>query len=67
VAALEKASQYLTIGHYSPHTVRNYLSELRYLFMYYADVLPSEFTEDMMMQYLVNPQKLCNPYPYYFL
>jgi len=51
--ALEKANQYLSIGHYSPHTVRNYLSELRYVFVYYADVLPSEYTEDMMMQYLV--------------
>lgn len=50
---MEKASQYLVIGHYSPFTIRNYLSELRYLFVYYADVAPQNFTEEMMMQYLL--------------
>jgi integrase/recombinase XerD len=50
---LEKTSQYLSIGHYSPLTIRNYLSELRYLLVYYADVLPENLTEDMMMQYLL--------------
>lgn len=53
VGALEKTSQYLSIGHYSPSTARNYLSELRYLFAYYADVSPYEFTEDMIMEYLL--------------
>jgi integrase/recombinase XerD len=50
---LEKANQYLSIGHYSPLTIRNYLSELRYLFAYYASVEPHNFTEEMMMQYLL--------------
>jgi integrase/recombinase XerD len=50
---LEKTSQYLSIGHYSPATIRNYLSELRFLLVYYADVLPENLTEDMMMQYLL--------------
>ena len=50
---MEKTSQYLSIGHYSPHTVRNYLSELRYLFVYYCDVSPEDLTEDMIMEYLV--------------
>ena len=50
---MEKASQYLTIGHYSALTIRNYLSELRYLFVYYGDVEPRHFTEEMMMQYLL--------------
>jgi len=50
---LEKADQYLSLGHYSPNTIRNYLSELRYLFVYYADVVPQDFTEEMMMQYLL--------------
>ena len=50
---MEKASQYLSIGHYSPHTVRNYLSELRYLFVYHSDVDPYDFTEDMITGYLV--------------
>jgi site-specific recombinase XerD len=50
---MEKTSQYLSPGHYSPHTVRNYLSELRYLFVYYCDVSPEDLTEDMIMEYLV--------------
>ena len=53
LAALEKANQYLSLGHYSPLTIRNYLSELRYLFAYYVDVDPRDFTEDMVMQYLL--------------
>ena len=53
MAALEKASQYLSLGHYSPLTIRNYLSELRYLFVYYAEVSPQDFTEEMMMHYLL--------------
>ena len=43
----------MSLGHYSPLTIRNYLSELRYLFVYYADVNPGDFTEDMMMEYLL--------------
>ena len=50
---MEKTSRYLSLGHYSPHTVRNYLSELRYLFVYYCDVSPEDLTEDMIMEYLV--------------
>jgi integrase/recombinase XerD len=53
IAALEKTSQYLSVGHYSPLTIRNYLSELHYLFAYYSDVAPQDFTEDMTLQYLV--------------
>lgn len=53
VAALEKTSEYLSIGHYSPLTIRNYLSELRYLFVYHGDVSPGDFTEDMILQYLL--------------
>jgi site-specific recombinase XerD len=50
---LEKTSQYLSLGHYSPLTIRNYLSELRYLFVYYAEVNSQDFTEEMVMQYLL--------------
>ena len=53
IEALEKASQFLSIGHYSPHTCRVYLSELRYVFMYYHDVDPHDYTEDMMFGYLL--------------
>jgi site-specific recombinase XerD len=41
------------LGHYSPLTIRNYLSELRYLFVYYGDVDPADFTEDMIIEYLL--------------
>ncbi len=57
---MEKTSQYLSLGHYSPHTVRNYLSELRYLFVYYCDVSSEDLTEDMIMEYLVYLAKHCN-------
>ena len=50
---MEKTSQFLSIGFYSSNTVRNYLSELRYLFVYYCDVSSFEITEDMIMEYLV--------------
>jgi integrase/recombinase XerD len=50
---LERTSQYLSLGHYSRYTVRSYLSELRYLFVYYADVDPLNFSDNMMMQYLL--------------
>jgi integrase/recombinase XerD len=35
------------------HTIRAYLSELRYLFVYYPDVAPEDFGEDMVLQYLL--------------
>lgn len=50
---MEKTGQYLSVGHYSPQTVRNYLGELRFLFVYYGDVNPCEFTEAMVTQYLL--------------
>jgi site-specific recombinase XerD len=53
LAALEKTSEYLSIGQYSPLTIRNYLSELRYLFVYHGNVSPGDFTEDMLLQYLL--------------
>src|SRR5664280_1749249 len=53
IAALEKANQYLSIGHYSPLTIRNYLAELRFIFVYYPDADPLDFTEAMIIQYLL--------------
>ena len=50
---MEKTNQFLSIGHYSPNTIKNYLSELRFLFVYYNDVHPEDFSENMMMQYLM--------------
>lgn len=34
-------------------TIRNYISELRYLFSYYPDVAPLDFHQQMVMQYLL--------------
>jgi integrase/recombinase XerD len=53
VAALEQTSHFLSVGHYSKHTTRNYLSELRFLFVYYPDVTPEDFTEQMVLHYLL--------------
>ena len=50
---MEKANQYLSIGHYSPLTIRSYLGELRFIFVYYADGDPLDLTEDMIMTYLL--------------
>jgi len=43
----------MTLGHYSPDTARNYLSQLRWLFAYYPQVRPSQITRPMTMDYLV--------------
>jgi integrase/recombinase XerD len=50
---LGKANQYLSIGHYSPLTIRHYLAELRFFFVYYPDADPLDFTEPMITQYLL--------------
>jgi integrase/recombinase XerD len=50
---MERTSQYMSLGHYSRHTVRNYLRELRYFFVYYADVPIPQFCADHVMQYLL--------------
>lgn len=50
---MQKTSEYLTIGHYSPMTMRSYLSELRYFLSYYPDTPPLELTEEEVMHYLL--------------
>ncbi len=50
---MRKTSEYLAVGHYSEHTIRAYLAELRYLFVYYPEVAPADFSEDMVLQYLL--------------
>lgn len=50
---MEKTDQYLSVGHYSPLTIRHYLVELRFIFTYYPDVDPVDFTEDMLLGYLL--------------
>ncbi|MBD0375374.1 MAG: tyrosine-type recombinase/integrase, partial [Flavisolibacter sp.] len=60
VAALQKTAQYLSLGHYSVSTIRNYLSELRYLFVYYPDIELQHYTEEMMIRYLLYVNKTLN-------
>jgi hypothetical protein len=50
IAALEKTSQYSSIGHYSPRFA--IISNLRFLFVYYSEAEPKDFTDEMMKQYL---------------
>lgn len=54
---MEKTNHFLCVGHYSPNTIRNYLSELRYLFVYYSEVSPQDLSEDMLLEYLVYAAK----------
>lgn len=49
----KKTNQYLSIGHYSPLTIRNYLAELRFVFTYFPEVDPVDLTVEMLMEYLV--------------
>lgn len=50
--ALQRTSNLLELGHYSPMTQRNYLQELRFLFSYYPDIRPSSLTDELCLQYL---------------
>ena len=50
--ALQRTSDLLALGHYSPATQRNYLQELRFLFSYYPDLRPSTLTDELCLQYL---------------
>ena len=52
INALQRSSDLLALGHYSPATQRNYLQELRFLFSYYPDTRPSVITREMTLQYL---------------
>lgn len=47
INALQRTDDMLRLGDYSPLTIRNYLRELRWLFMYYPDTRPSQITREM--------------------
>ncbi len=53
INALQRASDLLELGHYSPATRKNYLQELRFLFCHYCDVRPSAITYEMTVNYLI--------------
>jgi len=50
---LQRTSDIFAAGHYSPQTAKNYLTELRYLFSYYADYRPSQLTYSQTVDYLI--------------
>ena len=49
---LVKLADFLSVKHYSPRTIRNYVCELRYLLGYYNDVEPSSIVQQDIVQYL---------------
>lgn len=53
INALQRTDDMLRLGDYSPLTIRNYLRELRWLFMYYPDTRPSQITREMTIDYLI--------------
>lgn len=50
---MQRTKDLLNLGEYGPGTIRSYLSELRYLFAYYADVRPSQITYEDTLNYLI--------------
>ena len=49
---LLKAAAFLSAKNYSPRTVRNYTSEMRYIFSYYNQKDPLEITQDDIIGYI---------------
>ena len=50
---MQRTTELLDLGDYSPATKKLYLTELRYLFAYYADVRPSQISQEMTLSYLI--------------
>ena len=49
---LLNTAEFLTAKNYSPRTVRNYTSEMRYIFAYYNHKDPKEITQEDIIRYL---------------
>lgn len=50
---MQRSKDLLNLGEYGSGTIRSYLSELRYLFTYYADIRPSHITYEDTLNYLI--------------
>ncbi len=50
---MQRTTDLLNLGEYSPATKRNYLQELRYLFTHFADIRPSQLTYEDTLHYLI--------------
>jgi site-specific recombinase XerD len=51
--ALKKTAEVMRLGHYSAHSVQNYLRELRYIFDYFTDTKPSRISQQQIEDYLI--------------
>ncbi|MEX1122921.1 MAG: tyrosine-type recombinase/integrase [Balneolales bacterium] len=49
---LLKTAEFLSAKNYSPRTIRNYTSEMRYIFSYYNQKDPEDITQDDIIGYL---------------
>ena len=49
---LLKTAEYLSAKNYSPRTIRNYTSEMRYIFSYYNEKEPKSIDQDDIIRYI---------------
>ena len=47
-----KSAEYLSAKNYSPRTIRNYTSEMRYIFSYYNEKDPTLIDQDDIIRYI---------------
>ena len=50
----------MTVGGYSVRSIGNYLREMRFIFEYYPDTLPSQLTAEQIEQYICYIKKVFN-------
>ncbi len=50
----------MTAGGYSPRSIGNYVREMRFIFEYYPDTLPSKLTAEQIEQYICYIKKVFN-------
>lgn len=55
-----KLQQVMTVGNYSPRSIGNYLREMRFIFEYYPDTLPSKLTAEQIELYICYIKKVFN-------
>ncbi len=50
----------MTVGNYSPKSIRNYVREMRFIFEYYPDTRPSTLTAEQIEQYICYIKEVFN-------
>jgi len=53
ISALQKLSDVMTMGNYSPRSISNYLREMRFIFQYYHQLSPKDITSDHISAYIL--------------